>query len=62
MHSILRHERAGLDFEFLHGIWEWERQVQSVVWIVVHRAVEQIRMPDLPSSNGNSCAALHGAT
>ena len=38
--AILRRHRARLGAEFLHGIGERQRQVQVVVRVVVHRAVE----------------------
>src|SRR5262249_46245168 len=62
VHTVLGHQCACFDFEFLHGVRKGKRQVQAVIWIVVHCTIEQILdAVDLASGDRNRCSTLHGA-
>ena len=57
MHAVLRVLRAGLDPELLHRIGKRQRQVQAVVRVVVHRAVEQVRHAERLAAGDRDAAA-----
>ena len=44
--TVLRVLRAGLDAELLHRVWKWQRQVDAVIPVVVHGAIQEDCTPN----------------
>src|SRR5262249_51185718 len=54
--SVLSRERTRFNFEFLQGVGEWKRQTVIGVDIVMHTAVERVRVSPLhPSCDAETC-------
>ena len=56
--AVLRVLRAGLHTELLHRVGERQRQVDAVIPVVVHRAVQQILHTELLAAGDRDAAAL----
>ena len=60
--AVLRVLRAGLDAEFLHRVWKWQREVDAVVPVVMHGAIQEVLHAELlPSCDGDAATLSQAA-
>ncbi len=59
--TVLRVLRAGLDAELLHRVWKWQRQVDAVVPVVMHGAIQEVLHAELLPSCDRDAATLSQA-